>query len=145
MLAALSIHNLPEGILIYISTVTQQSLGVLVAIGLVFHKIPEGLVIAMPLYCLTKSKLKAFLISLASPVFLMTGSVIGWAVSNNLYVDNFANGALLAFAVGVLFWVSVAGLLPVSRKLDPQNKVCDISFLVGLAIVMISSSIFSYA
>ena len=145
MVAALSLHNLPEGILLYVATVSEESVGIALSIGLIFHKFPEGLVVAMPLYCLRKSMVLAFAVSMVSPIFFMIGAIIGYAVTQNIAYDSFVNGVLMSFATGILFWISISGIMPLSRRLDPLNKVCDVCFLIGLGIVLVSLSILSYA
>ena len=44
---AMIMHNLPEGIITYITTSNDLRLGVLIAISIIFHNIPEGLVLGV--------------------------------------------------------------------------------------------------
>jgi ZIP family zinc transporter len=47
---ALSLHNIPEGIVTYIAATKDPTIGALLAVGIAFHNIPEGVSVALPLY-----------------------------------------------------------------------------------------------
>lgn len=53
----LSIHNLPEGLSVFISTLDNKSAGLLITFAISIHNIAEGLVVAVPLYAATKNTL----------------------------------------------------------------------------------------
>ena len=57
-LITLIIHNIPEGIITYITTNNSIKLGIPIAIAIAIHNIPEGISIAVPIYYSTKSKRK---------------------------------------------------------------------------------------
>lgn len=42
---AVSIHNMPEGLATFISTVADSRMGVAMAIAIAMHNIPEGIVV----------------------------------------------------------------------------------------------------
>ena len=46
---ALMIHNIPEGILTFSTTTTNLSLGITLALSIMFHNIPEGISISVPI------------------------------------------------------------------------------------------------
>jgi ZIP family zinc transporter len=52
---AIAIHNFPEGMATFISSVQQPHLGIAVAIAVAIHNIPEGISVAIPIYCATGS------------------------------------------------------------------------------------------
>ena len=56
---ALMIHNIPEGILTFLTSTINIKLGIKLSIAIMMHNIPEGITIAIPLYYSTKSKFKA--------------------------------------------------------------------------------------
>ena len=58
---AIIIHNLPEGIITFLTASVNKSLGFSLFIAITLHNIPEGISIAVPIYYSTKSKIKAFL------------------------------------------------------------------------------------
>ncbi len=57
---AIVLHNIPEGIVTFLSASTNQKLGLSLALAISFHNIPEGISIAIPIYFSTKNKKKAF-------------------------------------------------------------------------------------
>ena len=61
---AIALHNIPEGIVTYIGYVDNPVVGLSLAIGIAAHNIPEGLSVALPVFYSTKSRSKAFLWSL---------------------------------------------------------------------------------
>jgi len=58
--AALTIHNVPEGMATFSSTMHDVNLGLLIAFAIILHNIPEGVSAAMPILCATNDRKKAF-------------------------------------------------------------------------------------
>ena len=52
---AMGLHNLPEGLGVYLSALSDTKLGLQLAIGIMLHNIPEGMAVAIPLYGATNS------------------------------------------------------------------------------------------
>ena len=57
---AIAVHNFPEGLAVFFSALSDQSLGVVIATTIALHNIPEGMAVAVPVYFATKSRAKAF-------------------------------------------------------------------------------------
>ena len=55
---AIILHNIPEGIITFISTTKDTSLGISLAIAIALHNIPEGISIGIPIYYASKKKSK---------------------------------------------------------------------------------------
>ena len=66
MMAALTCHNLPEGLAVAVSAHTNPTKGLAVACAIALHNIPEGLVIAVPAFAATGSAGRALLLTLLS-------------------------------------------------------------------------------
>jgi zinc transporter, ZIP family len=66
MAITLTIHNVPEGIAVVVSSIESWRGGTIMTLAISLHNIPEGLVIATPCYASTGSKRAAILLSLAS-------------------------------------------------------------------------------
>ena len=56
---ALMLHNLPEGIVTFLSSYQDIHLGLKISIAIMLHNIPEGISIAVPIYYATGSKKEA--------------------------------------------------------------------------------------
>ena len=69
---AVTLHNFPEGIASYVSTMKNSALGVSIALAIAIHNIPEGIAISIPVYYSTGSRKKALLAALF-PVYLNPG------------------------------------------------------------------------
>ena len=53
---AIILHNIPEGIITYLSTEKNIKLGISLTIAIALHNIPEGISIAVPIYYGRKSR-----------------------------------------------------------------------------------------
>jgi ZIP family zinc transporter len=108
----LILHDFPEGFAMANSYIFSPSLGILIALAIAIHNIPEEFAMAVPIAPL-KSRaflLKAaFLSGLAEP----TGAAVG------LFAVSFLpalNPLFMAFAAGVMIFVSIHELLPMAMK-----------------------------
>jgi ZIP family zinc transporter len=142
---AIALHNIPEGLLLFLATYESASIGVGIAFGLLFHKIPEGFVIAMPYYySKNKALLGLALVLFAEVVCLFIGGLIGYGIiKNNPEQDTSMWGLLFAFAAGLLIFISIVSLLPRAQRLDPQDKTRSYAFFCGVAVIVISMIILS--
>ena len=57
---AIAIHNFPEGMATFFTTLQDPALGWSIAIAIAIHNIPEGVAVAMPIFFSTGKKNKAF-------------------------------------------------------------------------------------
>ncbi len=55
----LTIHNIPEGMAVFLSSFSDLKLGFLLAFAIAIHNIPEGIAVSVPIFHATNSKLKA--------------------------------------------------------------------------------------
>ena len=72
----LVLHNVPEGIITFLTSETDINLGLKVAIAITLHNIPEGICIAVPIYYSTKSKSRAIITTLISGLSEPLGALI---------------------------------------------------------------------
>jgi ZIP family zinc transporter len=128
------IHDFPEGFAMASSFWVEVRLGLLVALGIALHNIPEEFALAVPLVLTKKTKLLLeFLVlsALAEPL----GAIFGIALSS--LIPQF-NAPLLAFAAGVMVFVSVDELVPLAYEHDGMHYFA-IGLIAGITSFMILS------
>jgi len=134
---ALAIHNFPEGFATFTAAVYDPTVGATLAIAIAIHNIPE-----VPIYYATKSKSKAFWVSFASGLAEPVGALIGFLIFSTVYNDALF-GISFAFCAGIMIYVSLNELLPVSKAYGkPSDPIIGVT--AGM-IVMAISLILLYA
>ena len=73
---AIGIHNVPEGLATFISTLASVKAGAALAVAIAIHNIPEGIAVSMPFYYSTGSKFKALLFGTLAGFPLPVGGLI---------------------------------------------------------------------
>ncbi|CAG8545175.1 22211_t:CDS:2 [Dentiscutata erythropus] len=120
-----------------------RSLGIQIAVALAIHKIPEGLIISLPIYYATGSRLKAFLIAASVGVTSqMLGAILGYVILITVW-NEAVSGFLFAIVTGALLYVILHGMLPLARSYDPQDKYYTYCVCSGLFFFAIVASLFN--
>ena len=132
---AIILHNLPEGIVTFISTTKDTSLGISLAIAIALHNIPEGISISVPLYYSTKRKRKAisytFISSLSEPLGALLTYLFLLPIINEVIL-----GLLFAFIAGIMIQISFTELLPTSTNYQ-MPVVTKTFFVIGTIFMLI--------
>ena len=136
----LILHNIPEGIVTYISTTTNQSLGLKLAFAIALHNIPEGISIAVPIYYSTRNLKKASSYTLISGLSEFLGALITFLFLKN-YITNKLLSITLAITAGIMINISVTEFLPNSLEYK-KNKATLTFFVLGLIIMYLSEKFF---
>ena len=134
------LHNIPEGIVTYISTTTNQSLGLKLAFAIALHNIPEGISIAVPIYYSTRNLKKASSYTLISGLSEFLGALITFLFLKN-YITNKLLSITLAITAGIMINISVTEFLPNSLEYK-KNKATLTFFVLGLIIMYLSEKFF---
>ena len=120
------IHNIPEGIVTFISTTKSVKLGISLAISISLHNIPEGISISIPIYYATRSKIRAFLYTLISALSEFLGALITYWFLMNI-INDIILGCLFSIIAGFMINISITELLPMSISYK-NNKLVIIFF-----------------
>ncbi|MDD4860077.1 MAG: zinc transporter ZupT [Dehalococcoidales bacterium] len=137
MALGIAIHNFPEGIAVFSSGITGDTgFGILVAIAIALHNIPEGISVSVPIVEATGKRGRAFLYSFAAGLAEPVGALIGFAVLFPFLTPTLIY-TLLAFAAGIMVYISLDELLPTAH-LYGEEHVVIIGVLAGMAVMALS-------
>ena len=121
---AITIHNLPEGIVIFMAAIHDPALGIAIAIAIILHNVPEGIATAAPIYYATGSKIKAFLFAFVTGYAQLVGALIAWFFVRHIFDDIEAVfGIAFAAVAGIMVYVSIHQLLPAAQKFGKHHMV----------------------
>lgn len=146
LVLAITLHNFPEGLAVGAGAGAAETMAnvtfassLALSIGIAIQNIPEGLVVAMPLYQAGKSKTKAFIM----------GSLSGFvepiaAIAAFFFVSSLTGVLpyLLAFAAGAMFYVVVEEMIPEASKGEHSN-LNVIGAAIGFVLMMALDGIFA--
>lgn len=104
------IHNLPEGILTFMTSNINKSLGLDMAISIAMHNLPEGMIISIPIFYSTNSKFKALSYSFVASISEPLGALIAYLFLSK-YINSIFIGFLLSFISGLMIYISIFELL----------------------------------
>lgn len=132
---ALILHNIPEGIITFLSTTSNLKLGISMALAISAHNIPEGITIALPIYYATNRKGKAIAYTFISGVSEFIGAILSFLFLKP-FINNLILGIIFSVTAGIMFYIATYELLPLSLKY--QNKrVTILSFIIGIIFIYI--------
>jgi len=135
---AIATHNLPEGIVIFMAALHDPALGVAIAIAIILHNIPEGIATSAPIFYATGSRLKAFLYAFTTGYVQVIGALVAWFLMRNVFDDmNAVFGIAFGVVAGIMVYVAIHQLLPAARKFGEHHVVMRWLF-VGMAIMAFS-------
>jgi len=136
---ALILHNIPEGIITFLTTQKNQKMGIKIAFAIALHNIPEGISISIPIYYSTKNKIKAFKYTLISGFSELIGAIIAFLFLRDLVNDMFFT-FIYSITAGIMIYISFNELIPESLKRNKSN-IKWLYFLFGIIIMFISELI----
>ena len=133
--AAIAIHNLPEGIAAGVSFGTGDAAEALtVAGGIALQNIPEGMVLVAPMLAAGVPKGRTFLIAAATGVVEVLGTLLGFlAVSVSTAILPFA----LAFAGGTMLYVISDEMIPETHA-HGAERGATYALLLGFCLMLIT-------
>lgn len=137
---AIIIHNTPEGIVTFMSTLADPKLGLMIAFAVVIHNIPEGIAVAVPIYYATQNRKKAFLFSFFSGFAEPLGALIAYFFLIQFYNDALLGG-ILASVAGIMVFVSLDELLPAAQKFG-EHHLSIYGLVLGMMFMSISLLLF---
>lgn len=134
----ITLHNLPEGIAEGAGYLHQPAFGYLVALAIMLHNIPEGIATALPLCECGVNRWDALRVSFLSGLAEPVGAMM--AV---LFLSSFQDliPASLAFAGGVMVFITLDELVPTAREFGHQHFTA-FGIILGTLFVFILAGVF---
>ncbi len=133
---AITIHNFPEGIAVFMSSLGNTRFGLLIAFATALHNIPEGVAVATPIYFATKNKFKAFSYSLLAGIAEPLGAIIAFIILKP-YLSPIFLSYIFAFIAGIMIYISFDELLPSCFK-NSQEHTAIAGIILGMLIMVLS-------
>lgn len=121
---ALMIHNLPEGVLTFLSTSVDLKLGLKLGLAIMLHNIPEGIAIATPIFYSTYSHKKGIVGALISGLSEPLGALLAY-----LFLYKFINNTLISFIL--LFVAGIMISISINDIFEEAGKYSKKSLLIG--------------
>jgi ZIP family zinc transporter len=139
----IAIHNFPEGLTMFSTSMINVSLGISVALAIAIHNIPEGISIALPIYYSTKSKVKAIFYSFIAGLTQPLGAIIGFFFIDYIFQE-IAFGMIIAVTSGFMVYITFDQLLPTAREYG-KNHLSVIGVILGMIIMALSLNLLEFA
>lgn len=136
---ALIIHNIPEGIITFMTTTKDVKIGLSLSFAIALHNIPEGISIFIPLYYGSGNKKKAFLYTFIAGFSELFGAVISYFFLFR-FVNEYFFSFLFCVTAGIMIYIAFCELLPEGFKYK-RKKTLLFWFLLGLVIMFLSEFI----
>ena len=133
------VHNFIDGVLIAAAFLTDFHLGVVTALAIMAHEIPQEVGNFAVLMHAGFSRTRAFVWNLGTSLTSVLGGLIGWlALREAMALLPYA----LAVAAASLIYVAVADLIPgLHRRTDLRASLAQVAWIaVGVGVVMVAES-----
>ncbi len=144
MVLGITIHNIPEGLVVGASYIFQPQFGIYVALAILIHNIPEGVAVSTALLGRNHfSRGKIFLITLLSGLAEPIGALLGALLIAGLgpIWGVVMTGFSLAFAAGIMVYITVDELIPTGRMNCSNKHQMGIGILLGIVFILFLTSV----
>lgn len=136
----LVLHNLPEGVATFLSSYNDIEIGLNLAFAIACHNIPEGICIAVPLYYSTKSKSRAVKATLFSGLSEFFGAILAF-----LFLSKFMTEVMISFILigvsGIMISLAINELYKESYKYN-NNKYFYLGIIIAFVFIILQHVFF---
>lgn len=132
----LALHNIPEGSTVFMGSYVDLSFGFLLAAAIALHNIPEGVAIAAPLIKATGSKMVGLKYALVAGFAEPAGAFISFILLKP-YLQSDLVFYLFAGVAGVMVYISFDELLPICFRCKSQH-ISLFGIMTGMCIAFLS-------
>lgn len=134
---AVMIHNIIEGMSLYLISSNDLFSGLLMCIGIGLHNIPMGLVIASTLYNSDYSKKQTLIISIVVSLSTFVGGIIMFLLGG---VSVITEGILLGITLGMLIYIAIFELFHQIYHME-YKKIPNVGIVLGIMLLVIALAI----
>jgi ZIP family zinc transporter len=139
--SVLAFHNCPEGLAVFISSVESTSRGLRTALAIALHNGPEGLIVATPIYFITKDRSFALKVTALSGLTEPIGALLSFFLSSLSFQLTEGRVAIaLCFVGGLMITVSIKELIPEGIQFNGVRTLCK-GAAFGVSIMALSNLI----
>ncbi|KAJ3414636.1 hypothetical protein HDV05_006277 [Chytridiales sp. JEL 0842] len=133
---ALLLHNMPEGLGVYLSALNNVQMGLKLAVAICLHNVPEGMAVAIPLYAAQTSTPRVLLLTLLNGLAEPLGVLLGAALLGP-YLTPALLSRCLAAVGGIMACISIHELIPTAVKYAGQGRA-SVAVFVGMGVVFLA-------
>ena len=134
LVIGMALHNIPEGLAIGVGFALTPAFGITIALGIAAQDVPENIATIVPLYGLTKKRMKSFIIVTITILFELLGFILGYYLLKGTSLNLL--GVSLALAAGFMTYISVEELLP-AAQIKQNPKIGIVSLILGVICVLL--------
>lgn len=137
---ALMLHNLPEGMAVFLSASRDVKMGLKLCGAIALHNIPEGLSIAMPIYAAQGRRAPAVLLAALSGAAEPLGAVLALRFLQPVLTER---GLAMMFCgiAGLMSAIAIAELLP-AALCDKRSGYGVAGVLFGILLMLVNCCLF---
>lgn len=140
---AIAMHNIPEGLALFITGLNDIALAYPVAVAIIIHNIPLAVAISVPLVYSTGSRKKAFIYTTLVGLMQPIGAVIGYVLLSS-FLNDMVFGILLSVVAGIMIFVSLDELLPAAQQ-DVDHHISVYGAIAGMIVMATALSFFGHS
>jgi ZIP family zinc transporter len=137
---AVSLHNIPEGIAIFTVGISNINLAIPILLAIILHNIPIGISISVPIYQATGKRGKAFLIAILTGMTTPFGALLAWLFLLPSWTP-LLQAIVLGAVSGTMVYISLIELLP-SAECYGKHKLTKIGLLSGMIMMALTIYLF---
>jgi len=139
-----TVHNFVDGILIAAAFLADIQVGIVTALAIIAHEIPQEVGDFLILLHSGYSKSRAFAVNLLSSVAMVVGGVLGYVALAQLeqWIPT-----LLGLAAASMLYVSVADLIPgLHKRPELQHSAAQIALIgIGIGTIWLTHFMFEHS
>jgi len=130
---AIALDKFPEGIALGSMLLISFSAGIKLAICILIHCIPEGLILMIPIKKNKASNIKILFYSIIIPVPIILGSLLGCIVTE---ISKSFVAICLGFSAGIMIYLTTKEVIPESKK-TWNGRMSTIGVVLGFIFGLI--------